>query len=87
MKIQAKYWPTRWTNPEARIYMSGVSYEQIGNAATYWIPAGIGAICCLVSMAWLGWWYSRLMKTQFRECVEAMDAIDTEDRDENENEV
>ena len=50
----------------------------------YWIPAGIAAISLLISMSWLGWWYSRLMKGQFKECVLAIDGVDKEDWDENE---
>ncbi|KAK1836425.1 hypothetical protein QBC39DRAFT_338076 [Podospora conica] len=80
----AKYWLTRWTDPKAVIYLSSTSYEQIGNAKTYWTPVGIAGISLLVSMSWLGWWYSRHMKTQFKECVLAMDRVNKEEWDEDE---
>ncbi|KAF4968880.1 hypothetical protein FSARC_3779 [Fusarium sarcochroum] len=78
----ARFWPHRWRS-DAINYMSQTSTEQILNAQIYWIPAAIGATCLLAATAYLGWWFSNLMRDHFKGCTANIDAIDAEDVLEN----
>ncbi|KAF4460325.1 Cytochrome b2 mitochondrial [Fusarium albosuccineum] len=55
------------------------SKEQILNAQIYWIPAAIGATCLLAATAYLGWWFSNLMRDSFKGCTANIDAFDPTD--------
>ncbi|KAF2476029.1 uncharacterized protein BDR25DRAFT_379698 [Lindgomyces ingoldianus] len=63
------HWWDRY-NSNAQVYLGSNSDEKINNARRYWTPCGLSATAFLVAAAYIGWWYQRRLRAQFRDLVD-----------------
>ena len=69
--LPIKYW--RRSASDVTFTISPNSAEAIQHAATYWKGTGITAITFLVFISYVGWWYQRRLRYQFKLLVDRID--------------
>lgn len=57
-------------------FFGSATREQLYYANTWWLPLGIVGAVFLVVVAYVGWWYQRSLRLQFRELVARLDYVE-----------
>ncbi|KAL2142361.1 hypothetical protein VTI28DRAFT_1254 [Corynascus sepedonium] len=74
--IQAKYWLDRNRTPDALALFGSATWQQLYYANTWWLPTGIVSAVFMVVVAYIGWWFQRSLRLQFRDLASKIDHVD-----------
>ena len=69
--IPITVWHRRFENQ--LIVISTNSKDDIDRAKTYWKGTGITAVVFLTIVSYIGWWYQKRMRCEFRKLIEKID--------------
>ena len=64
---------TQWRQPTAEFVISINSAEDIHRAATVWKGTGATAVTFLGVVSFIGWWYQKRLRYQFRLMINDVD--------------
>lgn len=78
--LPVRYW--RRSAFDTEFPISTNSAEAIQNAATYWKGTGVTAVTFLVFISYVGWWYQRRLRYQFKLLVDQIDSHAEENRNQ-----
>ena len=71
---------TEWVKKDANVLLSTNNRVHIEAATRTWLPLGGTATAFLGVVAYIGWWYQRHLRFQFKDLVHRLDEVRQEDR-------
>jgi hypothetical protein len=61
-----------WGSRDFNIVISSNSADDIKYANKFWVPTGVTSIVLMIVVCYIGWWYQRHWRIQFRSVVEKL---------------
>jgi len=62
--------------PDALALFGSATWQQLYYANTWWLPTGIVSAVFMVVVAYIGWWFQRSLRLQFRDLASKIDHVD-----------
>jgi hypothetical protein len=61
-----------WQNGDFLLAISTNTRDDIYYAQKFWLPTGVASICLMIVVCYIGWWYQRHWRSQFKDAVEQL---------------
>ncbi len=62
----------RWYSGDFTLAISTNTKDDIYFATKFWLPTGVASIILLIVVCYIGWWYQRHWRSQFRDVVQQL---------------